>query len=77
MLKKFKKGVLVHDASYYTAVQLEGPEVVYFIVVSASENNGLVLVALLKVVLFTGFISFSIKNGTCALSHNSSTSQKS
>ncbi|KAK7262442.1 hypothetical protein RJT34_30015 [Clitoria ternatea] len=26
LLKKFKEGVFVHDASYYTAVQLEGPE---------------------------------------------------
>ncbi|KAK7313763.1 hypothetical protein VNO77_38961 [Canavalia gladiata] len=26
LLKKLKQGVLVHDASYYTAVQLEGPE---------------------------------------------------
>ena len=30
LLKRLKQGVLVHDASYYTAVQLEGPEVVYF-----------------------------------------------
>lgn len=29
LLKKLKQGVLVHDASYYSAVQLEGPEVVY------------------------------------------------
>ncbi|KAL5172120.1 Ribonucleases P/MRP protein subunit POP1 [Glycine soja] len=26
LLKRLKQGVLVHDASYYTAVQLEGPE---------------------------------------------------
>ncbi|CAI8601370.1 unnamed protein product [Vicia faba] len=26
LLKKLKQGVLVHDASYYTAVQLEGPQ---------------------------------------------------
>ncbi|XP_058728863.1 ribonucleases P/MRP protein subunit POP1-like isoform X2 [Vicia villosa] len=26
LLKKLKQGVLVHDASYYSAVQLEGPE---------------------------------------------------
>lgn len=30
VLKRLKEGVLVHDASYYTAIQLEGPEVVYF-----------------------------------------------
>jgi hypothetical protein len=51
----------------------------YFIIIvsSASENNDLVLTASLKFVLFTGFISFSIKNGTCAISHRSNTSQKS
>jgi hypothetical protein len=27
LLKWFKQGVLVHDASYHVAVQLEGPEV--------------------------------------------------
>ncbi|KAK7269596.1 hypothetical protein RIF29_22329 [Crotalaria pallida] len=26
LLKRLKQGVLVHDASYYTAIQLEGPE---------------------------------------------------
>ncbi|KAJ7982505.1 Ribonucleases P/MRP protein subunit POP1 [Quillaja saponaria] len=26
LLKRFRQGVLVHDASYYSAVQLEGPE---------------------------------------------------
>ncbi|XP_057966682.1 ribonucleases P/MRP protein subunit POP1 isoform X2 [Malania oleifera] len=26
LLKRFKHGALIHDASYYTAVQLEGPE---------------------------------------------------
>ncbi|XP_057418650.1 ribonucleases P/MRP protein subunit POP1-like [Lotus japonicus] len=26
VLKRFKEGVLLHDSSYYTAVQLEGPE---------------------------------------------------
>ncbi|XLV03537.1 hypothetical protein S245_017874, partial [Arachis hypogaea] len=26
VLKRLKRGVVVHDASYYTAVQVEGPE---------------------------------------------------
>lgn len=31
LLKWVKQGVVVHDASYYTAVQLEGPEAgIYF-----------------------------------------------
>lgn len=29
LLRKLKQGVLAHDASYYSAVQLEGPEVIY------------------------------------------------
>lgn len=27
LLKRFRDGVLIHDASYYGAIQLEGPEV--------------------------------------------------
>ena len=27
MLKRFREGVLIHDATYHVAVQLEGPEV--------------------------------------------------
>lgn len=29
LLIKLKQGVLAHDASYYSAIQLEGPEVIY------------------------------------------------